>query len=1119
MLLPGMPAAASVSPLQKDDVVIAYHSLTGMASFIGASTAGRPIREATALDKSATAEEVALSFLAVEGSKFGIADARSDLSVLRKTQTDEFGTNTVRFQQTYQGIPVLAGEMIVLMDSDKNVFSASGEILPNVGLDIAPVIDAATATQTALETTAKENNVNVDQLQSSAPELWVYNPALLTPYKGETILGWRIEVTPKTHLLPIRQLVLVEAKRGGIALSFNQVDSAKNRLTYDAGGQAVQPGTLICNEANPNCIGGSTDAVKAHLYAGQTYDFYMTNHGRDSIDGAGMSLISTVNFDDDPYDGFPFENAFWDGAQMTYGPGFSTADDVVAHELTHGVTEHESGLFYYYQSGAINESFSDVWGEFMDLTNGSGTDTPGTRWQMGEDLPASIGVIRNMSDPTIYGDPDKMDSVNYYLGSGDNGGVHTNSGVNNKAAYLMVDGATFNGTVVTGLGITKVAKIYYYAQANLLTSGADYADLYYALQTSCARQVDTAGITTADCQQVSNAIYAVRMNLQPVAGFNSETAACDVVGQYPVNSFYDNLEAGSGNWVSGSAVGTNRWSLNSIYGSFAHSGQNFLYADDYPAAITDSRIRMVNSVLVPTNGKMLFHHAYDLEYGYDGGVLEYTINGGASWTDAGSLMDGNGYDSTLLAATNPLGARSAFTGTSHGYISTRLNLNSLAGQNVMFRFRMGVDSSGYIWGWWLDDVQIYKCQPKDLVNAYVGGALQGTYPLAAGESTRDSYVSVNNGPIQALSAVAIVTSERVLYKVNGVNTSYSEMIGLPNNQLDTTYWMPWYNNVTLDTQLRLANVSGSTATVHVYVGGVEMTSSGSPFTLTANGAGRSTRVSFAGVNNGPLQVVSNVAIIASERVLYKVNGVDTSYSEMIGLSDSQLSTTYWMPWYNNVTLDTQLRLGNVSGLPATVHVYVGGVQMIGSPFSLTASGAGQSTRVSFVGVNNGPLQVVSDRSIVASERVLYKVNGVDTSYSEMIGLPSSQVNTTYWMPWYNNATLDTQLRLANVSGAAATVHVYVGGVEMTSSGSPFSLTAGGAGQSTRVSFVGVNNGHLQVVSDVPIIASERVLYKVNGVDTSYSEMIGLPDHQLDTTYWMPWYNNLTLDTQLRLAVP
>src|SRR5512147_1009001 len=146
-----------------------------------------------------------------------------------------------------------------------------------------------------------------------------------------------------------------------------------------------------------------------------------------------MTIISTVHY------GSGYQNAFWTGSQMVYGDayGFPLADDVVAHELTHGVTQYESNLFYYYQSGAINESFSDLWGEYYDQTNGQDI-YPDSEWLLGEDVIGYYdGPFRSMSNPPAFGDPDKMSSINYYIGTGDNGGVHSNSGINNKAVYLM----------------------------------------------------------------------------------------------------------------------------------------------------------------------------------------------------------------------------------------------------------------------------------------------------------------------------------------------------------------------------------------------------------------------------------------------------------------------------------------------------------------------------------------------------------------------------------------------------------------------------------------------------------------------------------------------------------
>jgi hypothetical protein len=173
-------------------------------------------------------------------------------------------------------------------------------------------------------------------------------------------------------------------------------------------------------------------------------------------------------------------------------------------------------------------------------------------------------------------------------------------------------------------------------------------------------------------------------------------------------------------------------------------------------------------------------------------------------------------------------------------------------------------------------------------------------------------------------------------------------------------------------------------------------------------------------------------------------------------------------------------------------------------------------------MNNGPVRIQSNANIVAAERVIYKYNNVPTSFSEMMALPDSQLDSTYWLPWYNNAALDTQLRIGNVSttNQTATVHVYIGGVEMTSGctapGSPYTLLPGA---SLRISCAGTNSGPVQIKSNIPIVVAERVIYKVNNLPTSFSEMMGLPNSQLDATFWLPWYNNVDLDTQLRFGVP
>jgi len=277
-----------------------------------------------------------------------------------------------------------------------------------------------------------------------------------------------------------------------------------NRRTYTTSGGKSLPGTLLCTQSKTVCTNGSNlDADNAHQFASDAFIFYNLHHGRNSFDNLGGTITSTVDY------GIGYQNAFWSGTQIVYGDSM-VADDIVGHELTHAVTQYTSRLIYSYQSGAISESFSDMWGEFIDQTNTSGNDSLSVEWLFGED--SVFGPILSMKNPPSYGDPDKMSSPYYYNGSGDNGGVHINSGVNNKAAYLMVVGGTFNGRIIEGIGLDKTASIYYEVQTSLLSPGSNYNDLYYALNQACENLLGGPdGITQGDCNQVRAATESVEM--------------------------------------------------------------------------------------------------------------------------------------------------------------------------------------------------------------------------------------------------------------------------------------------------------------------------------------------------------------------------------------------------------------------------------------------------------------------------------------------------------------------------------------------------------------------------------------------------------------------------------
>ncbi|WP_460715807.1 M4 family metallopeptidase [Nocardioides dilutus] len=704
---------------------------TGKVGFIG-TAAGKPID--SGFGAGANATTVARSFLAAHAGQLGLSG--SDLRLIEKHATPGGGT-AVRMGQTYSGVPVLGGEFVVTLDGANDVLSVLGEASPIRAVSTKPAVSAAAAARTAVAAVAKETGAKAASLATStAPQLMLYDPRLLSaPGPFQTArLAWVTEVRGAGKVTDIGRRVVVDAASGTVALSFETIHAAKDREVCDA--NEVIGADYPCvapdrTEASPPVPADDDDMELAFEFAGDTYDFFFTRFGRDSLDGAGLTLTSTTDYCPDAPN-CPYENAFWDGAQMVYGNGFASADDVVGHELTHGFTDFSSSLFYYQQSGAINESMSDVFGEYIDLVNGAGTDTPAVRWLMGEDIPG-FGAIRDMEDPPAFGDPDRMLSPNYTSdpGEGDGGGVHSNSGVNNKAAFLMVDGGNFNGQTITGLGITKAARIYYTVNNSMLISGSDYADLANALRQACTNLIGTDGIIAADCTEVNEIVQATEMDQNPTNSPTRTATPCPTGTNLTSTVLSDNLETPAGQFTTGAITGANAWSYpqnpNPLSGfgfdaTYATSGSTNAWGYNRPT-VSDSFIRMTNPVVLPANAHLHFNHSFGFEddpsFAYDGGVLEYSTTGaGGPWTDAGSLFaapgGANGYTGAIAAPfTNPLAGRSAFVRESNGYGSSRADLASLAGQSVMFRWRIGTDNVADDYGWFLDDIRIVTCVTPD----------------------------------------------------------------------------------------------------------------------------------------------------------------------------------------------------------------------------------------------------------------------------------------------------------------------------------------------------------------------------------------------------------------------
>jgi Zn-dependent metalloprotease len=428
-------------------------------------------------------DETARIFLNDNKVLFGMSSANVSLAPYQTRSSSK--RTYVRLQQSYAGVPVFGGQVAVQLNDAQGVEFVGADVSAEVntldGLDqwTAPSILAQEATTIASDLVHEEGGV---QFSSSTPQLMILVPSVLGE-TGPIRLVWEFTVDCKDQP-EFNERWLVDAKSGEVARRYPLTHSALNRVILDSNSSTAWPGTVIRNEGE--AVTGIMDADNAYTFLGDSYNFFQNEHGRDSYDDDGVAIRATVQYCTST--ACPWGNAQWvpSAQRLRFGNGFAT-DDIVAHEFTHAVTEKTSGLIYANASGAINESLSDIWGEFVDLNNAGGNDAPSVRWDVGEDLPG--GRLRSMSDPTSQGnDPDRLGSPNYIAAvnnpttANDFGGVHSNSGVNNKLCYLLTDGDSFNGQSVFGMGIPRVADLYYEANANLLTSASGWTALYEALR-------------------------------------------------------------------------------------------------------------------------------------------------------------------------------------------------------------------------------------------------------------------------------------------------------------------------------------------------------------------------------------------------------------------------------------------------------------------------------------------------------------------------------------------------------------------------------------------------------------------------------------------------------------
>jgi bacillolysin len=474
--------------------------------------------------------------------------------IIQRTKYDAINASHIRMIQHYKGVPVHGAEVIVHLNSFGEGVAFNGKyVIPEYEIDVVPSVEKETAiakikADAFKHTSARLTDFERHLVEYAEPEatLCVYEEkGLLTSH----VLAYHIMYSPA---IDKRMEYFVDAHTGNVLKQTNTVcfvDGPKTATANDLNGVSRQVNTYqiggnyfmldasramytAATSVLPDApVGGiltvdmkSTHgdnaavthiattnnawtsatyakAISAHYNAGKAYEYFVTKHGRNSINGKGGTILSLINVAD-PENGQPLDNAFWNGYGMYYGNGnvlykpLAGGLDVAGHEMTHGVIQNTANLEYEGESGAINESLADIFGSMIDPDD----------WTIGEDVVKTVsfptGALRSFVDPhnggTAVGQKgyQPKHTSEQYTGTLDNGGVHINSGITNHAFYKYA----------TAIGREKAAAIYYKALDDYLTKSSKFIDLRLAVVKAAG---DLHGANSTEVTQAGLAFDAV----------------------------------------------------------------------------------------------------------------------------------------------------------------------------------------------------------------------------------------------------------------------------------------------------------------------------------------------------------------------------------------------------------------------------------------------------------------------------------------------------------------------------------------------------------------------------------------------------------------------------------
>lgn len=778
---------------------IAINETTGTPSFITFSNdEGIKI-------KGTTAREKVYNFLEENANMYGLKSVSKEL-VLKETVTDNYGLKHTSLEQFYKGVPVFDGTLRFHFNDNKEISSINGNVVSIGELNSEPKLAEGEAASVAIKAIKQKG---IKTLEAKKTKLYVFQKGLAQGQRGRIHLVYEVEVS---NNFDVREFVYVDAHNGKIVEQFTGIAHALNRYVF----QGVENPELIWKEGD--VYPGALNQWQKNEVAtsGHVYNFFKNAFGRDSYDDAGGDMV-TINLPDT----LSFcPNAFWSGLYTYYCEG-AAADDVIGHEWGHAYTQYTSNLIYAYQSGALNESFSDIWGETVDLindyedededlSNRDGCDSS-DRWQIGEDAIAFGEPIRDMWKPSCKqigstsNYPDDMSDYICLDRGFDSGGVHINSSIPNHAYSLLVDGGFYNGVYVVGIGMTKAAHIFWRVQSEYLTKTSDFNDFAIALESAASdlRGKKLAGLSVTsepklynerisiiDYLQVQKVIHAIGLRkdidfcefkpiLEPIDPLcsNSET---------PI--YKEDWENGIGNWiveelpVNPATWEPRNWVLESNLPN-RREGKGMFAANpivgDCQEDLENGIIRL-ESPEIAINGvegvyEMAFNHyvatesfwdgSQDKEEYWDGGNIKFSLNNGDWILVPASAFTANPYNGILEEGDNPMQLEPAFSGVDEGgnkgsWGTSVIDLSVLGiaiGDSVKFRFELGTDGCNGNTGWYIDEIIIYNCEESIL--SRTKNKLKTIISTYPNPSTNGMYT------IQSKEAVSLVNA--AIYDING----------------------------------------------------------------------------------------------------------------------------------------------------------------------------------------------------------------------------------------------------------------------------------------------------------------------------------------------------------------